>query len=81
MSDQVSKSMTKVAWILISIIGIVVAIGFVWGGVTFFVVPGLPGWIKLLVAVGLLGVGLLCVVVIRDRIKEHKTDKYKDVEV
>ena len=81
MPDQISKSMTTVAWILISIIGIVVAAGATYGIAMFLVTPGIAVWIKLLTAAGIVGFVLLMIVVIRDRLKERKTDKYKDIEV
>ena len=81
MSDQISKSMTTVAWVFISIIGLVVAGGVAYGLITVLATPGIPVWIKLLILAGILGFALLMIVVVRDRLKEHKTDKYKDIEV
>lgn len=81
MADQVSKSLTTVAWVLISIIGLVIVGGALFGLLTFFAIPLISVWVKLLVAIGLIGGSLLLIVVIRDRIKEHKADKYKDVDV
>lgn len=81
MADQVSKSMTTIGWVLISIIGIVVGGGFLYGLVMFLGAAAVAIWIRLLVLIGLVGLALLMAVVIRDRVKEHKTDKYKDIEV
>ena len=81
MSDQVSKSMTKVAWVLIAILGIAITASITFGFIMLLLTPGLPVYIKLLVVAGVIGFGLLLIVVIRDRIQEHKNDKYKDIEV
>ncbi len=81
MPDQVSKSMSTVGWILISIIGFVATVAALWGIFTFFLAAAIAAWLKILVAIGLLGFGLLCTVVVRDRLQESKSDKYKDIEV
>ena len=80
MADQISKSMTTVGWVLISIIGIVAAGGAGYLIVMLLISP-IPIWIKLLAIVGLLGFALLMTSVIRDRLKAQKDDKYKDIEV
>lgn len=80
MADQISKSLTTVGWVLISIIGIVAAAGLGYVFILLLISP-IPVWIKLLAIVGLIGFTLLMISVIRDRLKESKTDKYKDIEV
>ncbi|MYD43848.1 MAG: hypothetical protein F4W90_08150 [Gammaproteobacteria bacterium] len=80
MADQVSKTLATLAWILIGVIGVVVSAGLIYLLAIFFA-AAISVWIKLLVFVGLTGFALLVIVVIRDRVKEAKTDKYKDIEV
>ena len=80
MADQISKSMTTVGWVLISILGIVAAVGAGYLIVMLLISP-IPIWIKLLAIIGLLGFALLMTSVIRDRLKAQKDDKYKDIEV
>ena len=80
MADQISKSMTTVGWVLISILGIVAAVGAGYLIVMLLISP-IPVWIKLLAIIGLLGFALLMTSVIRDRLKAQKDDKYKDIEV
>lgn len=80
MADQISKSMTTVGWVLISIIGIVAAVGVGYVIIMLLISP-IPIWVKILAVIGILGFALLMISVIRDRLKERKTDKYKDIEV
>lgn len=80
MPDQISKNMTTAGWVLISIIGIVAVAG---GGyvIIMLLASPIPVWIKLLAVVGIVGFALLMASVIRDRFKDRKDDKYKDIEV
>lgn len=80
MADQISKSMTTVGWVLISIICIVAAVGVGYVIIMLLISP-IPIWIKILAVVGILGFALLMASVIRDRLKAQKDDKYKDIEV
>ncbi len=80
MADQISKSMTTVGWVLISIICIVAAVGVGYVIIMLLISP-IPIWIKILAVVGILGFALLMASVIRDRFKAQKDDKYKDIEV
>lgn len=81
MADQLSKSLTTIGWALIGIIGVVVAGGLLYVIGMFFGAPAIAVWLKLLAAVGLIGAGLLFFVVIRDRVKDARNDKFKDIEV
>ena len=80
MADQISKSMTTVGWVLISIICIVAAVGVGYVIIMLLISP-IPIWVKILAVVGILGFALLMASVIRDRLKAQKDDKYKDIEV
>ncbi|MCY4657750.1 MAG: hypothetical protein OXC80_13175 [Gammaproteobacteria bacterium] len=40
----------------------------------------IPIWVKLLIALPILGGGILLAVVIKDRYREAPHDKYKDIE-
>ena len=81
MADQVSKSMTTVGWLLVSIIAIAVFASMLYAFSLFLGSPEYASWVKILVAIGLLGAVLLLAVVVRDRWREQKTDKYKDIEI
>lgn len=80
MPDRISKNMTTAGWVLISIIGVVATAGVVYV-IGMLLASPIPIWIKLLAVVGIVGFVLLMASVIRDRIKDHKDDKYKDIEV
>ncbi len=69
--------MQNLAFILIGI-GLLVLIG--WSVQGFFAASEIPVLIR--VAVGVIGVGLLVLIVvaIRDRLKKAKTDDFKEVE-
>ena len=81
MADDVSKATATIGWTLLALIGVVIAGGIVYALVMLFAAPLVAIWLKLLVAIALLGGALLLFSVIRDRWREHKTDKYKDIEV
>lgn len=80
MPDRISKNMTTAGWVLISIIGVVATAAVVYV-IGMLLASPIPIWIKLLAVVGIVGFVLLMASVIRDRIKDHKDDKYKDIEV
>ena len=80
MPDRISKNMTTAGWVLISIIGVVATAGVVYV-IGMLLASPIPIWVKLLAVVGIVGFVLLMASVIRDRIKDHKDDKYKDIEV
>ena len=67
----------KIAFILIGI-GIVALIG--WGAESFFMASDISLPVK--VAAGAIGVGVLVLIVIalKDRLTKAKTDKFKEVE-
>jgi hypothetical protein len=69
--------MQKVGLILI-VVGLVVLLGY--GGSSFFMDPEIPLAIR--IAVGIVGVGVvvLIVKVVRDRLISRKTDKFEEVE-
>jgi len=67
----------KIAFILIGI-GIVALIG--WGAESFFMASDIPLLAK--IAAGAIGVGVVVLIVIalKDRLTKAKTDKFKEVE-
>ena len=80
MADQVSQTLTRVGWGLLIVIGVAVLAGALYGLAIFLITP-VAVWLKLLVLVALIGGALLCFVVVRDRVRDQKSDKYKDVEI
>ena len=81
MVDGTSKGLTVLGWSLIAITCVVVAVGFVYVFFMFLLDPVVPSWIKVLICIGMIGIVILFVVVIRDRLKESKDDPYKDIEI
>lgn len=81
MADTVSKVVANVGWGLLAILGVIIGGGILYSIVLLFVAPMVAIWLKLLVAIGLLGGAFLLFSVIRDRWLEVKKDKYKDIEV
>ena len=78
MNDSSVETTRGLGWILF-IAGIVIAAGI--GLFTFLFVSDVPIGVKLLMIVIYGGLALLLVSVLRQRMIEHKTDKYKDVEI
>lgn len=82
MPDRVTSATTKLGFGLLLCLGIgyvAVVVGFI-----LFVMMGdheTPIYAKVLVGLGIGGIGLLFFAVLRQRIIESKTDKYKDVEI
>jgi hypothetical protein len=78
MEDPMVRLARRVGWVLF--LGAALIIG---GIVTFEFLtdPGLGGFWKLLVAALYLGLAALFVSVLRQRLLERKTDRYKDVEI
>ena len=82
MPDRVTSATTKLGFGLLLCLGIgyvAVVVGFI-----LFVMMGdheTPIYAKVLVGLGIGGLGLLFFAVLRQRIIDSKTDKYKDVEI
>ncbi|MCY4142568.1 MAG: hypothetical protein OXG08_02615 [Gammaproteobacteria bacterium] len=80
MADPVSKTTTQLGFVLL--LCLVVGYGFL--AVVLIVMalgsPVIPIWVKVMVILGVVGMGLLLFSVIRQRLIESKTDKYKDVQ-
>ena len=78
MKDNLVRSTSNVGWLLL-IGGIVIG-----GGVAIFewvYTPDVPLLVKFVVGAIYLGLALLLLSVLRQRLIERKTDKYKDVEI
>lgn len=78
MPDNVVRATSSVGWLLL-IVGIVIGVGiaiFQWA-----IAPDVSLYIKLLVGAIYLGMAFLLVSVLRQRLIDRKTDKYKDVEI
>ena len=78
MPDNVVRATSSVGWLLL-IVGIVIGVGiaiFQWA-----IAPDVSLSIKLLVGAIYLGLAFLLVSVLRQRLIDRKTDKYKDVEI
>lgn len=78
MDDKTVRLTRRIGWVLF--LGALLIIG----GIVvfrFLTDPGVEGYWKLLVCALYLGLGVLFVSVLRQRLRERKTDKYKDVEI
>jgi hypothetical protein len=78
MNDPGVQLSRGIGWLLL------IAAAVVIGGIavfTFLSDPGIPGGWKLLISAFYLGLIALFVSVLRQRLIERKTDKYKDVEI
>ena len=78
MQDPKVRNSRGVGWLLI-IIGILALSGV--GVYEFIVDPGLPIWMKLIITAIYGGLAVLLFSVLRQRLIERKSDKYKDVEI
>ena len=78
MQDNMVRSTSSIGWLLL-IGGIVIG-----GGVAIFEwvnTPDVPLLVKLIAGAIYLGLAFLLISVLRQRLIERKTDKYKDVEI
>jgi predicted anti-sigma-YlaC factor YlaD len=78
MNDLTVKSSRGTGWLLL-VVGIVIVVGY--GAYEFAVDDTMPALIKSAIAAVLLGIVLLFVSVLRQRMITRKTDRYKDVEI
>lgn len=83
MSNPMSKLATGIGFLLLGICALLY-VGLIVFAV-FFDLFGdwetVPFYFQLMLATGLLGIFILFFTVLFTRIKEHKTDKYKNVEI
>ena len=81
MPDSITRTTTTLGFILL----LVLAIGYVGLAIAgIFVAMSsdeLPIYAKVIIVVAMVGFGLLLFAVVRQRIIDYKTDKYKDVEI
>lgn len=78
MEDSTNKVSRGIGWLLF-IAGLMVVGGFF---LYEFIVDGaIPAWLKLAIAAIYGGLFVLLLSVLRQRMMESKTDKYKDVEI
>lgn len=78
MSDTSVRSSRGIGWLLL-IGGILVAGGI--GVFGFVTAPGVEWYVKLITGAIYGGLALLFISVLRQRLVERKSDKYKDVEI
>ncbi|MCY3628090.1 MAG: hypothetical protein OXG88_10680 [Gammaproteobacteria bacterium] len=83
MSNPISKLATGIGFLLLGIFALL------YVGLLIFAVfldlfgdwETIPIYFQLMMGAGLFGIGILFFTVLFTRIKEHKTDKYKNVEI
>ena len=78
MNDSIVQTSRGIGWILL-IIGLAMALGAALH--VFFFSPDMSLWEKFMVFAIYGGLGVLLFSVLRQRLIERKTDKYKDVEI
>ncbi len=78
MEDTGVKISRGIGWILL-ICGILAVIGI--GVVGFLTTSSMGGWEKLIIGSAYIGLGALLISVVRQRLIERKSDRYKDVEI
>ena len=78
MNDMTVQTSRGIGWLLF-IAGILAVTGA--GLYQLIVEPGMPTWMKLILVAIYGGLAVLLFSVLRQRLIERKTDKYKDVEI
>ena len=78
MQDNMVRSTSSIGWLLL-LGGIVVGAGI--GILEWIYTPDMPRVVKVIVGAIYLGLAVLLIWVLRQRLIERKTDKYKNVEV
>jgi anti-sigma factor RsiW len=78
MEDQGVQTSRSVGWMLF-ITGVLIAVGA--GIIAFLAADDMPLWTKLMFFAIYGGLAILLYSVLRQRLIERKTDKYKDVEI
>ena len=78
MNETTVQATRSIGWLLI-IAGILAIAGV--SLYAFIIEPGMPIWMKLILVAIYGGLALLLFSVVRQRLIERKTDKYKDVEI
>ena len=78
MNDNVVRTTSSIGWLLL-ISGVVVAAGFAI--FEWIYTPDMPLIVKVIVGSIYLGLAFLLISVLRQRLIERRTDKYKNVEI
>ncbi len=78
MIDNVVRSTSSIGWLLL-IGGVVIGAGFAI--FEWIYTPDMPLLVKVIVGAIYLGLAFLLISVLRQRLIERKTDKYKSVEI
>jgi len=78
MNDNVVRTTSSIGWLLL-ISGVVVAAGFAI--FEWIYTPDMPLMVKVIVGAIYLGLAFLLISVLRQRLIERRTDKYKNVEI
>ena len=77
--DDTGVQLTRgIGWLLVIAVMLIIAAVVIF---QFIIDPGTGGFVKFLISAFYLGLAALFVSVLRQRLIEQKTDKYKDVEI
>ena len=64
-----------------SILGVAIVLITLLIVIPLFGSSDIPGWLKILIVLPVLGGGILLAIVIRDRYRDSQGDKYKNIEL
>ena len=81
MGDSISKTFEQIGFVLLGLVCVVIAGGMLWVLIAMLSSGAIPLLLKILILVAAIGGILLVFAVVRQRLVDSKTDKYKDVEV
>ena len=81
MSDSISKISEQIGFVLLGLVCVATAGGVLWALVAMLSSGEVPLLLKILILVAATGGILLVFAVVRQRLIDNKTDRYKDVEM
>lgn len=81
MSDSISKISEQIGFVLLGLVCVAISGGVLWALIAMLSSSEVPLLLKILILVAAAGGILLVFAVVRQRLIDNKTDRYKDVEI